>query len=47
MKEIIASEPQIATAHLRGFEKGLADRGGWHEEIFPMPEVQASFFPPP
>ena len=40
-------------ALVRGFEKGLADRGGWREEladrggwrekILPMPEIQASF----
>ena len=28
---------------VRGFEKGLADRGDWGEEILPMPEIQASF----
>ena len=28
------------------FEKGLADRGGWREEIPHMPEIQASFLYP-
>ena len=32
-----------AQGQLKGFEKGLADRGGWREEILPMQEVQASF----
>ena len=31
---------------VRGFEKGLADRGGWREEILHMPEIQASFLYP-
>ena len=31
---------------IRDFEKGLADRGGWREEIHPMPEVEASFLHP-
>ena len=30
----------------RSFEKGLAGRGGWREEILPMPEIQASFLCP-
>ena len=28
---------------IRSFEKGLADRGGWREEILERPEIQASF----
>ena len=28
---------------LRSFEKGLAVRGGWREEILPMPDILASF----
>ena len=29
------------------FRKGVgADRGGWHEEILPMPQVKASFLHP-
>ena len=31
---------------IRSFEKGLADRGGWHEEILHLPEIQASFLYP-
>ena len=31
---------------VRSFEKGLADRGGWREEILPMPEIEASFLHP-
>ena len=31
---------------IRSFEKGLADRGGWREEILHMPEIQASFLYP-
>ena len=27
----------------RSFEKGLADRRGWREEILQKPEIQASF----
>ena len=27
----------------RSFDKRLADRGGWREEILPVPEIQASF----
>ena len=30
----------------RSFDKGLADRGGWREEIRPMPEIEASFLHP-
>ena len=30
-------------SRIRSFEKGLADGGGWREEILPMPEIQASF----
>ena len=30
----------------RSFEKGLADRGGWREEILHMPGIQASFLYP-
>ena len=37
---------RILTNFLRSFEKGLADRGGWREEIFHMPEIQASFLCP-
>ena len=33
----------FVTKFLRSFEKGLADRGGWREEILPVPETQASF----
>ena len=28
---------------IRSFEKGLAGRGGWREEILQRPEIQASF----
>ena len=31
---------------VRGFEKRLADRGGWREEILPLPQIQASFLHP-
>ena len=36
----------------RGFEKGLADKRGWHGEILRMPGMRASFlhpfsYPPP
>ena len=31
---------------IRSLEKGLADGGGWREEILPMPHVQASFMHP-
>ena len=31
---------------IRSFEKGLADRGGWREEILDAPGVQASFLYP-
>ena len=31
---------------IRSFEKGLADRGGWREEILPMPEIEASSLHP-
>ena len=31
---------------IRGFEKGLADTGGWREELLPMPEIEASFLHP-
>ena len=31
---------------IRSFDKGLADRGGWREEILHMPEIQASFLYP-
>ena len=30
----------------RSFEKGLADRGGWREDILRIPEIQASFLYP-
>ena len=30
----------------RSFEKGLADGGGWREEILPMMQIQASFLHP-
>ena len=30
----------------RNFEKGLAERGGWREEILPTPEIQASLLHP-
>ena len=33
-------------ASFRSFEKGLADRGGWCEEILHMPEIQVSFLYP-
>ena len=29
---------------VRSFEKGLADAGGWREEILPVPQIQASQF---
>ena len=32
--------------NIRSFEKGLADRGGWREEILQRPEIQASFLYP-
>ena len=32
--------------HIISFEKGLADRGGWREEILPLPEIQAPFLHP-
>ena len=32
--------------NIRSFEKGLADRGGWREEILHMPEIQAFFSVP-
>ena len=35
--------PIFSDPSVRGFEKGLADRGGWREEILPVPEIQASF----
>ena len=40
--------PVPEAAKLRSFEKGLADRGGWREEILHMPEIlnQASFLYP-
>ena len=38
--------PFTRDAILRSFEKGLADRGGWREEIPPMPEIKASFLYP-
>ena len=28
---------------IRSFEKGVADGGGWREEILPVPQIQASF----
>ena len=31
---------------IRSFEKRLADRGGWPEELFPVPEIEASFLHP-
>ena len=34
------------SARIRSFEKRLADRGGWREEILHMPEIQASFLCP-
>ena len=34
------------TRLFRGFEKGLADRGGWSEEVLHVPEIQASFLYP-
>ena len=37
---------EIPSFYIRGFEKGLADRGGWREEILAMPEIQASFLHP-
>ena len=47
-----ASQFTVCTSPLKGaFEKrkkseGLADRGGWREEILPMPETDASFLHP-
>ena len=32
--------------HVRSFEKGLVDRGGWREEILPIPEIEVSFLRP-
>ena len=40
-----AFEPRNG-ASFRSFEKGLADRGGWRDEILHMPEIQASFMYP-
>ena len=40
-----ASAPEGAQC-VRSFEKGLAGRGGWREEILPMPEIQAPFLCP-
>ena len=31
---------------IRSFEKGLADKGGWREEVLHVPEIQASFLYP-
>ena len=31
---------------IRSFEKGLADKGGWRQEIFLMPEIRTSFLYP-
>ena len=28
------------------FEKGLADRGGWRQEVLPKPEIEATFLHP-
>ena len=36
----------IVILTLRSFEKGLAGRGGWREEILPVPEIQTSFLCP-
>ena len=36
----------VLTPYIRSFEKGLADRGGWREEILHMPEIGASFLYP-
>ena len=33
----------IQCVFIRSFKKGLVDGGGWHKEILPMPEIQASF----
>ena len=30
---------------IRGFKKGLADRGGWRKEIHPIPWIQAFSLP--
>ena len=30
----------LQITNVRSFEKGLADRGGWREEILHMPEIQ-------
>ena len=36
----------LSSAAIRSFEKGLADRGGWRQDILPMPEIEASFLHP-
>ena len=36
----------VACVKIRSFEKGLASRGGWREEVLPMAEIQASFLYP-
>ena len=38
--------PRNEDETLRSFEKGLAGRGGWREEILPMGEIQTSFLCP-
>ena len=40
---VLADDDDSVNATIKDFEKGLADRGGWREEILPMPEIQASF----
>ena len=41
----ICSDPCVC-GMIRSFEKGLAGRGGWHEEILPVPDIQTSFLCP-
>ena len=38
--------PATIWISVRSFEKGLADRRGWREQILHMPEIQASFLYP-
>ena len=39
-----SSSPRNCQVPIRGFEKGLADRGGHHKEILPIPWIQADYF---
>ena len=41
--ELWDSSDGYAAWNIRSFGKGLADRGGWREEILERPEIQASF----